>query len=218
MTEAELLAILCRTGPKGMNAVELGRHLLEEFQGLHGLLRADVGALFEVKGLGKAKVAQIKAALELGRRAMSASQGAERARVRIRASRDAASRLRPRMTGLPAEIFRILFLNGRSEVIAEETISEGTPTESAVYPRKVLHIANRYHATAFLCAHNHPSGGTRPSATDRTITRELVFAGEVMGVPLLDHLIIGEGERYYSFADAGLIGEYRQAFAHRHAR
>jgi DNA repair protein RadC len=103
----------------------------------------------------------------------------------------------------------VILLNGGNEVVALETLSEGSLTESPVYPREILQRANRHHAAAVILVHNHPSGHSQPSAGDRTLTEELVLAGELLRIPLLDHVIIGRRD-HFSFADRGLIEEYRR--------
>lgn len=211
LTTAELLAILCRTGVKGRSAVDLGRELLQTFGGLRGLSAADAQDLRAIKGLGSAKIAQLQAALELGRRSLSE---AKRTRGRVESSEDVYAFLRPQVRDLKREAFQVLLLNGQSEIIEVRTASEGSLTESPVYPREVMQLANRYHAAALIVAHNHPSGNPKPSATDKAITEELVFAGKIMRVKVLDHVIIGD-DRYFSFADAGLIGEYERAYDRR---
>ncbi|MFQ5881782.1 MAG: DNA repair protein RadC [Candidatus Methylomirabilales bacterium] len=211
LTTAELLGILCRTGVKGRSAVDLGRELLHTFDGLRGLTAADPEDLKAIKGLGKAKIAQLQAALELGRRALSE---VKRITGKVESSQDVYEFLLPEMRDLKKEIFRVLLLNGQNEILEIVTASEGSLTESPVYPREIIQLANRYHAAALIFAHNHPSGNPKPSATDKVITEELVFAGKIMRVKVLDHVIIGE-HRYFSFADAGLIQEYEQAYDRR---
>lgn len=212
LTTAELLGILCRTGTKGRSAVDLGRELLLAFDGLRGLSAADPQDLQTIKGLGKAKIAQLQAALELGRRVLSE---AKRITGKVESSKDVYAFLRPHLRDLKKEVFQVLLLNGHNELLETVTISEGSLTESPVYPREIIQLVNRYHAAALIFAHNHPSGNPSPSGTDKTITEELVFAGKIMHVKVLDHVIIGD-DRYFSFADAGLIQQYERAYARRH--
>lgn len=211
LTTAELLAILCRTGVKGRSAVDLGRELLQTFAGLRGLSAADPKDLQAVKGLGKAKIAQLQAALELGRRTLSE---AKRIRGKVESSRDVYAFLQPQVRDQQREAFQVLLLNGQNEILEIVAASEGSLTESPVYPRDIMQLANRHHAAALIFAHNHPSGNPKPSATDKAITEELVFAGKIMRVKVLDHLIIGD-DRYFSFADAGLIEQYERAYDRR---
>jgi DNA repair protein RadC len=157
--------------------------------------------------MGPAKIAQMKAALELGRRLLAEVE--RQSRPRITSSRDVLELLAPRLRGLQHERCELILLNGGNEVVAMETLSEGSLTESPVYPREILQRANRHHAAAVILAHNHPSGQSQPSAGDRALTEELVLAGELLRIPLVDHVIIG-GRDHYSFADRGLIEEYRR--------
>ena len=207
LTTAELLGIVLRTGSRGESAVDLARTLLREWEGLAGLEAADPAALGETKGVGPAKIAQMKAALELGRRLLAEVE--RQSRPRIASSKDVLELLAPRLRGLQHERCEVILLNGGNEVVALDTLSEGSLTESPVYPREILQRANRHHAAAVILVHNHPSGHSQPSAGDRALTEELVLAGELLRIPLVDHVIIG-GRDHYSFADRGLIEEYRR--------
>ena len=211
LTTAELLGILCRTGVKGRSAVDLGRELLQSLGGLRGLSAANPEDFETIKGLGKAKIAQLQAAMELGRRALSE---AKRTLGKVESSQDVYNFLLPHMRDLTKEIFLVLLLNGHNELLEMVTASEGSLSESPVYPREIIQLAIRHHAVALIFAHNHPSGNPTPSATDKAITEELLFAGKIMHVKVLDHVIIGE-DRYFSFADAGLIQQYERAYARR---
>lgn len=207
LTTAELLAIILRTGSRGRSAVDLARRLLHDLNGLGGLEAADPDTLTQAIGVGPAKTAQIKAALELGRRLLAeVEQGAH---PRITCSQDVLALCAPRLRGLQREQCDILFLNGGNDVVALETLSEGSLTESPVYVRDIVERANRHHAAAAILVHNHPSGHCQPSAGDRALTEELVQAGDLLRLPLLDHVIIGRRD-HYSFADHGLIAEYRR--------
>ncbi len=207
LTTAELLAIILRTGSRGRSAVDLARRLLRDLNGLGGLEAADPATVAAVTGMGPAKTAQIKAALELGRRLLAeVEQGSHQ---RIASSQDVLSLCAPRLRGLQHERCDILFLNGGNDVVALETLSEGSLTESPVYVRDIVERANRHHAAAAILVHNHPSGHAEPSAGDRALTEELVQAGDLLRLPLLDHVIVGARD-HYSFADHGLIAEYRR--------
>jgi len=214
LTTAELLAILLRTGTGGQSAVELARSLLEKAGGLRELDRRAADELQEAKGLGPAKIAQLKAALELGRRLMAEEK---KVLAAVTSSKEVYEWLRPQMQGLTKEVFKVLLLNGNNEILESVTASEGSLTESPVYLRDLVNLANRHQAAALIVAHNHPSGNPRPSPTDKTLTEELVFMGRLLKIRVLDHLIIGEN-RYYSFADEGLIDQYAAAFDARRGR
>jgi DNA repair protein RadC len=207
LTTAELLAIILRTGSRGRSAVDLARRLLQEQKGLVGLEAAAPPLLAETPGIGAAKTAQVKAALELGRRLLAEAE--EGTHPRIASSQDVLALCAPRLRGLQYERCDILFLNGGNDVVALETLSEGTLTESPVYVRSIVERANRHHAAAAILVHNHPSGHAQPSAGDRALTEELVQAGDLLRIPLLDHVIVGRRD-HYSFADHGLIAEYRR--------
>lgn len=187
--------------------MDLGRTLLRDWDGLSGLDAADPDSLAQAKGLGPAKIAQIKAALELGRRLLAEVE--QVSRQRISSSKDVVELTAPRLRGLQLERCEVILLNGGNEIVGQELLSEGSLTESPVYPRQILDLANRHHAAAVILVHNHPSGYPQPSAGDRTLTEELVLAGDLLRIPLVDHVIIGRRD-HYSFADRGLIEEYRR--------
>ncbi len=214
LTTAELLAIVLQTGGRGQSAVDLARSLLREWKGLAGLEAADPADLMTMPGLGPAKVAQVKAALELGRRLLAEVE--RESRPRITSSRDVLELAAPRLRGLQHEQCEVILLNGGNEVVALETLSEGSVTESPVYPRDILQRANRHHAAAIILVHNHPSGNSQPSGSDRALTEELVLAGDLLRIPLVDHIIIGRQD-HYSFADHGLIEEYQRQRRHAHS-
>jgi DNA repair protein RadC len=211
LSEAQLLAILLGTGRRGRSAVEVAHELLREVGGLRGLDRASIAALAKRRlGVGPAKLAQIKAGLELGRRVLrkDLEPGFD-----VTSSKAAYEYLRPAMRDLPREIFKVLFLNATNRILGEMD-TKGSVTESAVYLREIYAQALQRGAASILCAHNHPSGSPRPSGADRQLTEELVIAGQAMRVPLLDHLIVGEAI-YYSFADEGLLAQYEAAHVQR---
>jgi DNA repair protein RadC len=187
--------------------VDLARRLLQDAHGLGGLEAADPATLGDVTGMGPAKTAQVKAALELGRRLLAEVE--QRTHPRVTSSQDVLELCAPRLRGLQHERCDILFLNGGNDVVALETLSEGSLTESPVYVRSIVERANRHHAAAAILVHNHPSGHAQPSAGDRALTEELVQAGDLLRIPLLDHVIVGRRD-HYSFADHGLIAEYRR--------
>lgn len=207
LTTAELLGIVLRTGARGQSAVDLGRTLLGEWEDLAGIEAAEPDALAETTGMGPAKIAQVKAALELGRRLLAEVERV--ARPRVTSSKDVMELMAPKLRGLQHERCEVILLNGGNEVVAVETLSEGSLTESPVYPREILQRANRHHAAAVILVHNHPSGHSQPSAGDRALTEELVLAGDLLRIPLVDHVIIGRRD-HYSFADRGLIEEYKR--------
>lgn len=166
---------------------------------LAGITR--LSELMHIKGLGQAKAATVLAALEIGRRLASARP---LERVHIGSPQEGADFLMPRLRYATREQFIAVMLNSKNRVIATEIISEGTLTASVVHAREVFAPALLHHAAAVIVAHNHPSGDPRPSNEDRQVTDMLADSGKVLGIPLLDHLIIGDGE-YYSFQEYGAL-------------
>lgn len=201
LSDAELLAIFLRTGMAGKTAVDLARDLLTEFGGLRQLLMAETRSLCQAPGLGEAKSAQLQAALEIGRRFMA--QTLERGEV-LRSPDDTRACLQARLRDLRYEVFCCLFLDTRHRVLAFEELFRGTLNGSAVYPREVVQRALSHNAAAVIFAHNHPSGVAEPSRADETLTASLQAALQLVGVRVLDHLVVGEGETI-SFSERGLL-------------
>lgn len=204
LSNAELLAILIRTGTKGSSAVDLARELLRKFKTLRAISACDPAELHEIKGLSTAKVAQIKAAVELGRRMMSEERALEGP---IRSSSDVAEYLMPLLRDLKHEMFKVVLLDRRNGVLDVVDIDEGDVAKTHPSIRKMMLRAAQAYAAGLIAVHNHPSGDPTPSEQDKVLTRDLVIAGRAMDIRIFDHLIIGDG-RYFSFADEGLIEEY----------
>jgi DNA repair protein RadC len=209
MTDAELLAIILRVGSgtfqegvPGKNAYETALALLKEFRGLRGIDRGRVNDLLKVPGLGPAKVAQIKAALELGKRVCAGKLTAPA----FESSLAVASHYRPHFTGRREEVVIAVFLNGQNQRLGEKEITEGTPTQATVYIRRILEEALHESAAAIVLVHNHPSGCPEPSPGDDETTQNLLHACKLLGLILLDHVIVGESE-HYSYSDAGRLKE-----------
>lgn len=207
LSNAELLAILLRTGVKGQSALDLARAILAKFQTFRKMSHTDLHAWQEFKGLGPAKMAQIKAALEIGRRFREDQSREER--PRIRSAQDVVELLMPRLRDLKTEVFKTVLLNSQNKVIDILEESQGTVNFTTPIVREIFQKALQHFAVSLICAHNHPSGESTPSQEDRSFTRRLVEAGETMGIKVLDHLIIGDNQ-YYSFADQGLLGSYQR--------
>ncbi len=201
LSDAELLAIILRMGDGERTAIDLARHLITTFGGFRGIDTRTVAELCQVNGIGTAKAAQIKAALEIGKRLFLETP---RERARINSSEDAYRLVRPHMANLGREVFRVLLLTSRNMLIADQVLFEGSLTESIVSPRELVKAAVNEGAASVVLVHNHPSGDSRPSDADRRVTLRLKQACEVVGVAVLDHLIVGQDE-YYSFADHGLL-------------
>lgn len=202
LTDAELIAILLRTGTPEKSALDIAGEMTAEgglYNRLAGITR--ISELMHIKGLGQAKAATVLAALEIGRRIASARP---LERVHIGSAQEGADFLMPRLRYAAREQFVAVLLNSKNRVIATEIISEGTLTGSVVHAREVFAPALLHHAAAVIVAHNHPSGDPQPSCEDREVTAMLVKSGQVLGIPLLDHLIIGDGA-YYSFQEYGAL-------------
>jgi DNA repair protein RadC len=200
LSDAQLLAVILRTGRGGRTAVDLGRELLERFGGLAGIARAGIKELCDVPGIGPAKAAEIKAAVELGRRYQRPSL----AGASFCASQEVADYYRPRLKDVKQEHFRCLLLDAKNRIIRDEHVSAGTLSASLVHPRETFKAAVRESAAAVIFVHNHPSGDARPSQEDILLTKRLVQAGDLLGIRVLDHVIVGDGG-HYSFRDSGLL-------------
>lgn len=179
--------------------MHVAKQLLLEFHGLAALARADPFELVRSRTLGFASAATLKAAFELGRRACIPRLDPGRS---IRSGADVFDRFGPTFSGLRKETFLALYLDGRHRVVREERVSEGTLNAAIVHPREVIGPALRIGAAAILVLHNHPSGDPTPSAEDLAVTRRLSEACELVGIPLMDHLVVGD-HRYYSFLERG---------------
>ncbi len=201
LADAELLAILLRTGVRGKSAVDLARALLSRFGSVAALLEADSSSLAETPGLGNAKLAQLQAALELARRALKEELSSCDALSSPRAVRDY---LRLSLGGREHEVFVVLLLDAQHRVIAFEELFRGTLTQTSVYPREVVKCALKANAAAVIFAHNHPSGIAEPSHADEILTRSLKAALALVDVQVLDHFIVA-GTRTLSFAERGLL-------------
>ena len=201
LTDAQLLAILLRVGRHGSSAVQVGIDILDRLGGLGGLAQCGIEELCAIPGVGEAKAAQLKAALELGKRALAAplTKGAK-----VTSSRDLFTHYHPTLRDLRHEIFKVVLLDAKHAIMRDITVSEGSLTLSIVHPREVFTMAVRESAAAVIFLHNHPSGDPTPSQEDRILTARLVSAGEVLGIRVLDHLVVGDG-RYVSFADQGWL-------------
>jgi DNA repair protein RadC len=201
LADAELLAILLRTGVKGKSAVDLARQLLGHFGSVSALLEACPAGVREMPGLGSAKLAQLGAALELARRALREEISTRDALSSPRAVRDY---LRLALSGREQEVFVILLLDAQHRVIACEELFRGTLTQTSVYPREVVKCALGRNAAAVIFAHNHPSGVAEPSHADEILTRSLKSALALVDIQVLDHFIVA-GTRTMSFAERGLL-------------
>jgi DNA repair protein RadC len=201
LASRELLAILIGSGREGASAVEIAGSLLRSADGsLRRLASSSPAGLAETEGIGPAVAARISASLELGRRL--AREGPLE-RTRIRGPRDVYDLCAPSMRDLAQEEFHVLLVNTQHAVVREIIVTRGTLDASIVHPREVFRAAITESAAAMILVHNHPSGDPTPSSEDRAVTRQLAEAGRLVGIPVLDHVVVGDG-RYISFVEAGL--------------
>ena len=200
LSNAELIAILVRVGVKGENAVTVGQRLLKKFDGLRGLHRAPFSELKNQHGIGEAKAAQIKAAIELGRRLTLESP---EERPTINSPADAAALVAYEMSAFEQEHLRVILLDRRNRVLETVEIYKGSVNSSQVRVGEIFKEAIRKNAPALIVIHNHPSGDPTPSPDDVAVTRAIVQAGKLMDVDVLDHMVIGQG-RWVSLKERGL--------------
>lgn len=198
LTDAELIALLVRTGARGQDAVALARGILTAYGSLRNLAQRLPRELAKRTGIGPAKAASILAALELGRRSAAEREAPKAA---FRSSADVAAHFLPKCRGLKREVFRIAILDTAHHLMKEQTVTVGTLNLALVHPRDVFKVAIVEDAAGIVLLHNHPSGDPAPSEEDVKLTRQMVRAGEAVGIPVLDHLVLG-ADRYFSFADS----------------
>ncbi len=199
LTDAQLLAIILRVGDKvgKKSALDIGRELLTTFGNFRSLDLLTVRELCAIKGIGLAKAAQVKAALEIGKR-MSSQYGAKK--KQFRSSEDVVNHYIPLMRSIKKEIFKIILLDSKNKILKDIIISQGSLTSSLVHPREVLNPAIKESAASIILIHNHPSGDPTPSQDDIEITQRLKQACDIVGIKVLDHIVIGE-KSHFSFVD-----------------
>ena len=202
LSNSELLAILLRTGVEGNSAIDLARQIIEKFGTFRNMSHTDIHQWKELKGLGPAKIAQIKAALEIGRRfredeVLSVKQ-------KIASAQDVVNIIVPHIRDLKTEVSKVVYLNSDNRIIDIIDAATGTVNHAMPIVREIIHAALQKFAAAIICVHNHPSANTTPSAEDRKFTQELIAAGKLMGIKVLDHIIIGD-DTFYSFANDGML-------------
>lgn len=202
LSNSELLAIILRTGSKGTSAVELSRKILGKFGSFRSMAHTDTRDWKEFKGLGGAKIAHIQAALEIGRRYQQdvVSTGKQK----IASAKDIVELVLPYMRDLKKEVFKVVYLDNNNRIIDITDAAIGTVDHAFPIIREIIHCALQKFAKSIVCVHNHPSGETAPSVQDKKFTKELSDAARLMEIKVLDHLIIA-GDKYYSFADGGLL-------------
>ncbi|PKB79950.1 MAG: hypothetical protein BZY88_10715 [SAR202 cluster bacterium Io17-Chloro-G9] len=201
LNNSELIAILLRTGMQGENVLALASRILARFNGLAGLGKAGFVELCSQRGLSEAKACQLLAALELGKRLVSL---APQERVPLNSPEDVANLISAEMSSLEQEHLRVLLLNTRHELLGIREIYSGNVSSAVVRVAEVFRPAIRDNAPFIIVAHNHPSGDPAPSEDDVKVTRDLVAAGKLLGVEVLDHVVIGDGNRFVSLNQKGL--------------
>lgn len=200
LSNSELLAIILRTGRRKENAINLSMRLLKE-NNLREISILNINSLKRIKGIGTAKACQIVSCFELGRRLSSFK---EEKRFVVKDSKKIAEILMPEMQFLEKEHFKVVFLDSRLRIIKEETVFIGSLNSSVIHPREIFKAALRENAAAVVFVHNHPSMDPEPSDEDILVTKELVEAGELLGIKVVDHIIIG-GKEFFSFKDKGYL-------------
>jgi DNA repair protein RadC len=205
LSEAQLLAIVLATGDasSGQSALDLAMQLVRTFDGLRALDAASTAELCQIKGIGPAKATSIKAALELGKRL--SGEPAQR-NLKVTSPQDLVAYFQPRLQHLRKEVFKAVLLNTKHQMLKAVTISEGSLSASLVHPREAFLPAIKDSAAAVIFLHNHPSGDPTPSSEDKELTLRLAEVGQLVGITVLDHIIIGSGTPgFISFRDAGLL-------------
>lgn len=201
LSNAELLAILLRTGTKEESAISLAHRILAQEQGLRYLAESNIEQLSSINGIGGAKAAQIKAAIELGKRLAAFEPGEDKP---LKCPQDVARLLMEEMRYLKKEHMKLILLNVKCNLISVEEISIGSLNASIVHPREIFNPAIRKSSASIIMVHNHPSGDPSPSSEDVSITARIAEAGKLIGIELVDHIIIGDG-KYISMKEKGLF-------------
>lgn len=203
LSNAELLALLLRSGSRDMSALQLAEQVLCIYKdvGVSAMMNVTPDELTRVKGIGKAKAAEIVAAIELGRRLYQESRSN---RVTVKGPEDVAAYAMPVLRHEQRENFCIVLMNIKNQILSMPIISVGSLTSSIVHPREVFKAAVQGTAASIILVHNHPSGDPTPSREDISVTQRLVKVGQLMDIPVLDHVVIGD-ERYVSLKEQGLM-------------
>ena len=204
----EIIELLLTLGTPRKDCKLQAKEAIHRFKTLRGVLEAPPEDLQLIKGIGPHNSFGIRLVQEVGRAFLKEKL---MDKTTCRSSKDVFDYLYHSMRDLPNEVFKVMFLNGKNQLIAIEDLFEGTLNASAVYPREVMKAAIRHNAASLIFVHNHPSGSPDPSQVDKEVTDGLVSAGNTMHIKVLDHIIIGDN-RYFSFADEGLISEYNRTY------
>jgi DNA repair protein RadC len=204
----EVVELLLSLGTPRRDCKQAAKDAIKKFQTFRGVLEASPEELQQIQGIGAHSAFGIKLIQEVASEFLKAKM---LEKPFYRSSQEVFDYLYFAMRGLKKEVFKVLYLTSQNQIIDTVDLSEGTVNSSSVSPREVIEGAIRNNAAALIFVHNHPSGATDPSAADKSLTRELVYAGRIMRIKVLDHIIIGDN-RYFSFAGEGLIEEYETAF------
>ena len=202
LNNAELLAVILRTGIRGENVVALSNRLLSEVEGLDGLLVSSYAEITNIKGIKRIKASQLIAMVELFKRFKTLR--ARRQVLKISSPKDISEMLMNEMTDLSQEVLKLIMLNTKNEVIGIKDVFKGSLNTSIVHPREIFSEAVKRNSASIIICHNHPSGDPTPSAEDINITIRLKECGSIMGISLLDHIIIGN-EKFVSLKEKGII-------------
>ena len=204
----EIVELLLTFGTPRKDCKQQAKDAIGKFKTLRGVLEASPEELKDIKGIGEAHIFAIKFMKELSSEFLKEQL---KNKPYCKSSKEVFAYLYHTMRDLKKELFKVMFLDSQNKVIGIEDLFEGTLNASAIYPREIVQSAIKHHATGLIFVHNHPAGNPQPSENDRQITQDLIFAGNVVQIKVLDHIIIGDN-RHFSFADAGLIEEYNLNF------
>ena len=211
LTDSELLAVILRCGTEGCSSLELGNNILEmteksAYPGLLGLLHMSVEDFMKIKGIGKVKAIQLKCIGELSKRMACA---AARPQLSFQNPQSIARYYMEQLRHEEQELLYVMFLDGRNHFLGDRLLSRGTVNATLITPREVYVEALKKHAVALILVHNHPSGDPTPSPCDQEVTLRIQESGEMLGIHLLDHIIIGD-QRFVSFREEGLLAEHSE--------
>ncbi|NIM90488.1 MAG: DNA repair protein RadC [Candidatus Aminicenantes bacterium] len=208
LLDYEIVELLLSLGTPRRDCKQQAKEALRRFKTLGGVLEASEERLQEIEGLGPHNIFGLRFVQEVSRCFLKSRM---MSRPVCRCSREVFDYLYHSLRDAKKEKFKVIFLDTKNQILEEKTVVEGTVDSSAVYPREIIKEALRYEASSLIFVHNHPSGDPEPSESDKAITRELVLAANIMQIKALDHIIIGDN-RYFSFADEGLIEEFEAMF------
>lgn len=202
LSDAELLAIILRTGVRGKSALDLGRAIINKFGSFRELSKAGSLDLKTFKGLGNAKIAQIRAAIEIGKRFFEGRIVPKK--IKIEKAEDVVALVSPRLRDLKIEVFRVLYLDAKNRLITVAELGDGSVDEVTPIIREIFNKALEYSASSFVCVHNHPTGHCEPSVEDKILTRDILKVSKPIKINFLDHIIVG-GDSFFSFSNEGQL-------------